>query len=429
MTTRPSSASCAMPPPRSTVGTAVGIRQHRHPHRGGTRRNLLRGLTRLDPGEEWLLEPRQIDGNPQLWSPGIRLGVKPDSWYRRTECFGPVLGLIRAATSTKPSASRTPRNSDSPAASTRSTTRDRPNGANSVEVGNAYINRPITGAIVRRQPFGGWKNSCFGPAPKPADRTTSPSSAPGKTALPATACHPPARPPPCSTNSVARLPDDADPSAPPPKSDAYWDKPENSIEHDPTGLRCESNHFRYRRFKNALLRATAATRRCPGWPACCSPPPPSAHRSGFRSMRPAPMARRARIFEVTVESADRSPPAFPPWPPPPASSARPHGDGAQASRHRRRPALGRWTGRSDNARVEWPAWLREQAVPNPPPLRQPLRSGAKQQDFQAGAPAGAQRDQIGTTFLQRLNNSVGRRGGHPQHRIGRGALAAGGESS
>ena len=26
-----------------------------------------------------------------------------------------------------------------------------------VEVGNAYVNRHITGAIVRRQPFGGWK--------------------------------------------------------------------------------------------------------------------------------------------------------------------------------------------------------------------------------------------------------------------------------
>jgi RHH-type transcriptional regulator, proline utilization regulon repressor / proline dehydrogenase / delta 1-pyrroline-5-carboxylate dehydrogenase len=36
----------------------------------------------------------------------------------------------------------------------------------SVEVGNAYINRPITGAIVRSQPFGGWKNSSFGPGAK-----------------------------------------------------------------------------------------------------------------------------------------------------------------------------------------------------------------------------------------------------------------------
>ena len=49
-----------------------------------------------------------------------------------------------------------------------------------VEVGNAYVNRPITGAIVQRQPFGGWKRSAVGPARRPGDRTTSRSSARGR---------------------------------------------------------------------------------------------------------------------------------------------------------------------------------------------------------------------------------------------------------
>lgn len=31
-----------------------------------------------------------------------------------------------------------------------------------MQVGNAYVNRHITGAIVRRQPFGGWKRSSVG---------------------------------------------------------------------------------------------------------------------------------------------------------------------------------------------------------------------------------------------------------------------------
>ena len=35
-----------------------------------------------------------------------------------------------------------------------------------VEVGNAYVNRHITGAIVQRQPFGGWKRSSVGCGPK-----------------------------------------------------------------------------------------------------------------------------------------------------------------------------------------------------------------------------------------------------------------------
>jgi RHH-type proline utilization regulon transcriptional repressor/proline dehydrogenase/delta 1-pyrroline-5-carboxylate dehydrogenase len=35
-----------------------------------------------------------------------------------------------------------------------------------IEAGNLYVNRQITGAIVRRQPFGGWKASNVGPGAK-----------------------------------------------------------------------------------------------------------------------------------------------------------------------------------------------------------------------------------------------------------------------
>ena len=35
-----------------------------------------------------------------------------------------------------------------------------------IEAGNCYINRTITGAIVRRQPFGGCKASGYGPGAK-----------------------------------------------------------------------------------------------------------------------------------------------------------------------------------------------------------------------------------------------------------------------
>ena len=42
-----------------------------------------------------------------------------------------------------------------------------------VEVGNAYVNRHTTGAIVRRQPFGGWKRSSVGRGPRPAGPATS----------------------------------------------------------------------------------------------------------------------------------------------------------------------------------------------------------------------------------------------------------------
>jgi len=57
---------------------------------------LQRGLTQLEPGESWLLEPKQHPDNPRLWSPGIKLGVSPGGFTHRTELFGPVLGVLRA---------------------------------------------------------------------------------------------------------------------------------------------------------------------------------------------------------------------------------------------------------------------------------------------------------------------------------------------
>src|SRR5207247_9069937 len=57
---------------------------------------LRRALPTLDEGEESLLETRVVGGHPHLWSPGIKLGVRRGSFFHRTECFGPVLGLMRA---------------------------------------------------------------------------------------------------------------------------------------------------------------------------------------------------------------------------------------------------------------------------------------------------------------------------------------------
>ena len=127
---------------------------------------LEQGLTQLDAGEEWLLEPKMINGNPCLWSPGIRLGVKQGGWYHRTECFGPVLGLMRV--SSVEEAIKIQNSSEFGLTggihSLDPTEIDL--WRENVEVGNAYINRPTTGAIVQRQPFGGWKNSCIGPGSK-----------------------------------------------------------------------------------------------------------------------------------------------------------------------------------------------------------------------------------------------------------------------
>ncbi|MCX6047337.1 MAG: bifunctional proline dehydrogenase/L-glutamate gamma-semialdehyde dehydrogenase [Chloroflexi bacterium] len=129
-------------------------------------RELMRALTTLEPGETWLLEPQPSADNPQLWSPGIKLGVQPGSFFHQTECFGPVLGLMRAENLTHA------------IELANATTFGLTGGLHSLDdreveqykaqiaVGNMYINRHTTGAIVRRQPFGGWKGSVFGPGAK-----------------------------------------------------------------------------------------------------------------------------------------------------------------------------------------------------------------------------------------------------------------------
>ena len=128
--------------------------------------NLQRALTSLDSGERWLVKPEMIDGDPKLWSPGVKVGVRPGSWFTQTECFGPVLGIVKA------------KDLDEAIRIQNSTDYGLTGGIFSlnhneirtwmseVEVGNAYVNRGTTGAIVQRQPFGGWKKSNVGPGAK-----------------------------------------------------------------------------------------------------------------------------------------------------------------------------------------------------------------------------------------------------------------------
>jgi len=127
---------------------------------------LLSGLTELGEGERWLLEPRSLDDSGRVWSPGIRVGVLPGSTFHQTEYFGPVLGIMRAAS--LEDAVRMQNGVDyGLTAGIHSLDPDEVSyWLENVEAGNAYVNRGITGAIVRRQPFGGWKKSSVGPTTK-----------------------------------------------------------------------------------------------------------------------------------------------------------------------------------------------------------------------------------------------------------------------
>ena len=57
--------------------------------------DLDTALKVLEPGEEWALMPQPVEGNPNLWTPGIKYGVRPGSCTHMTEFFGPVLAVMR----------------------------------------------------------------------------------------------------------------------------------------------------------------------------------------------------------------------------------------------------------------------------------------------------------------------------------------------
>ena len=187
---------------------------------------LQRGLTALDDGERWLVEPHDLGDH--LWSPGVRVGVRRGSWFHVTECFGPVLGVMRAD------------DLDQAIEMQNATPYGLTGGIHSldeaevahwlegVQVGNAYINRGITGAVVQRQPFGGWKRSSIGCGPKAGGPdyvaeqvTASPSIIDHETA----------------ERSYQR---------------AWQDWFGHS--HDPTGLISEHNDLRYRCLAGVLVR-------------------------------------------------------------------------------------------------------------------------------------------------------------------------------
>jgi RHH-type proline utilization regulon transcriptional repressor/proline dehydrogenase/delta 1-pyrroline-5-carboxylate dehydrogenase len=144
------------------AGSAWDLATKLNPLIRGANPTLLRGLTELDEGEEWLLQPKQDPKNPNLWSPGIKIGVKKGSFTHQNEFFGPVLALMRAETIQEAIdlANGTPYGLTSGIHTLDE--REQKEWMEKIEAGNCYINRGITGAIVHRQPFGGTKESSFG---------------------------------------------------------------------------------------------------------------------------------------------------------------------------------------------------------------------------------------------------------------------------
>ncbi|MGZ0712491.1 bifunctional proline dehydrogenase/L-glutamate gamma-semialdehyde dehydrogenase (plasmid) [Coraliomargarita sp. W4R53] len=150
--------------PRTEVGPLIEAPQGK----------LEWALTTLDTGEKWLVEPKEIPVSEadsaeyagRVFSPGIRTGVQPGSRFHREEFFGPVLGVIRVSSLARAIEVQNAVDYGLTAGLYTQNPEDLAIWLHDVEAGNLYVNRGITGAIVQRQPFGGWKRSSVGAGAK-----------------------------------------------------------------------------------------------------------------------------------------------------------------------------------------------------------------------------------------------------------------------
>ena len=127
---------------------------------------LLSGLTELQPGEHWLLQPKQLDSTAKLWSPGVRANVARGAQSHLVEYFGPVLAIMTAATLEEAVAIANEVDYGLTAGIHSLDAGEVGYWVENIQAGNLYVNRGTTGAIVQRQPFGGWKRSAIGPGAK-----------------------------------------------------------------------------------------------------------------------------------------------------------------------------------------------------------------------------------------------------------------------
>jgi RHH-type proline utilization regulon transcriptional repressor/proline dehydrogenase/delta 1-pyrroline-5-carboxylate dehydrogenase len=225
---------------------------------------LQRALTKLEPGERFLVEARRDPNNPRLIGPAIKLDVAAGSFTHTTELFGPLLGVLRAndLEHALALANATPYGLTAGLFSLDE--REQAYWAERMQAGNLYINRGITGAVVRRQPFGGCKASSFGPGAKAGGPNyvlqlcrVSDAEYADDGAIEA--------PAPAAAQLLAAVRERLDPARKAQLSlaacrYAHAQRHHFDVVHDPSALIGERNEFRYRPLR-LLVRAAADTER------------------------------------------------------------------------------------------------------------------------------------------------------------------------
>lgn len=119
-------------------------------------------LNNLAAHEEWALKPSFVEANKKIMTPGIRWGTKEGDFTHKNELFTPILSVMKARDLKHAIEIVNSTGYGLTGAFESLDEREWKFYLDNIEVGNAYINKPSTGAIVLRQPFGGMKKSAIG---------------------------------------------------------------------------------------------------------------------------------------------------------------------------------------------------------------------------------------------------------------------------
>lgn len=123
---------------------------------------LLHAIEHLEAGEFWLVPPVFVDESKYILKPTVKWGVKPGSFTFKNELFAPLLSVVCIDDLDQGIEYANSSEYGLTAGLQSLNAEEQQKWRNNIEAGNLYINRGITGAIVRRQPFGGMKRSAFG---------------------------------------------------------------------------------------------------------------------------------------------------------------------------------------------------------------------------------------------------------------------------
>jgi RHH-type proline utilization regulon transcriptional repressor/proline dehydrogenase/delta 1-pyrroline-5-carboxylate dehydrogenase len=128
---------------------------------------VLEALTVLAPGESWLVEPRRLDDDGGLWSPGVKTGVTPEGAARTAAAAAPVLCLVEVADLDVAIDVQQALAAGGSAALHSLDVDEVDTWLRRVRAGTLVVGRATSPLVVRRRPAAAWGRSVVGPTVAP----------------------------------------------------------------------------------------------------------------------------------------------------------------------------------------------------------------------------------------------------------------------